>query len=439
MEDAMTYLKQLTLDLTNNGKAERQVVYNGIPARKATFKAGLVLPVHRWFRLTPSFGPDLVNEMLNAMGASASDVVFDPFSGAGTTLIECQIKGLESFGFEINPFLQFVCQTCLDWELNSEQLHKYFQEIGNKFQELDAQFVEGDLNNGKLTTPRIHDPFRWWRRDVLKSALVLKLIISQSGFPTRVQDFFTLALAGVLVPDLTNITLGRLQLHFIDRSNDDINVWATFSQHTQTMINDLAGLQKSVFRRTSYAYHADSTSEIAPRYPKSADLVITSPPYPNRYSYVWNTRPHLYFFDFFERPRQAAELDKVTIGGTWGAATSDLIKTVVIPEYPIVKEVIGPVAERIRQADNLMANYLLRYFNLLAKQLLSMERLLSRHAKLAYVVGCSRLKGVYIETDVLLAEMIEGIGLGYRVSSIERIRRRNSGKDLHESIVYAQK
>src|SRR6266849_1026243 len=77
--------------------AER-IVYNGVHVSRATFKAGLAVGVHRWFRLTPSFGPDLVREMLFALECDSSDVVLDPFAGAGTTLIECQLNGLTSYG-----------------------------------------------------------------------------------------------------------------------------------------------------------------------------------------------------------------------------------------------------------------------------------------------------------------------------------------------------
>ena len=37
------------------------------------------------------------------------------------------------------------------------------------------------------------------------------------------------------------MTLGRLQLHFIDRSRDTIDALGTFVTHAQTMIQDIAG------------------------------------------------------------------------------------------------------------------------------------------------------------------------------------------------------
>ncbi|MHB8523463.1 MAG: hypothetical protein ACYDH9_22270 [Limisphaerales bacterium] len=269
--------------------------------------------------------------------------------------------------------------------------------------------------------------------------LVLKRSIQTCDCSPAVQRLLLLALAGALVPDLTNVTLGRLQLHFIDRSRDTIDVLGTFSTKVRQIIDDLNYVHGIGHQPRAVLLHQDATSLNGFRSPKPISVVITSPPYPNRYSYVWNTRPHLYFFDFFSRPKQASNLDVQTVGGTWGTATSMLAKGIVRPTHPAVDRVAGPVVAEIRKHDNLMANYLMRYFNLLVQKIVTLVPHLSEDARLAYVVGCSRLKEVFVETDVLLGRLFEELGLGFQLVRIERIRKRNSGKDLHESIVYASR
>src|SRR5438105_11654456 len=96
---------------------EDRVSQNHIHVKKSTFLAGLSASVHRWFRLTPSFGPDLVRKMLADMETEASHTVLDPFCGAGTTVIESKMQGIRSVGFEINPLLHFVCETSTRWDL----------------------------------------------------------------------------------------------------------------------------------------------------------------------------------------------------------------------------------------------------------------------------------------------------------------------------------
>lgn len=418
---------------------EDRVSHNHIHVRKSTFLAGLSAQVHRWFRLTPSYGPDLVRTMLAEMDTEPGHTVLDPFSGAGTTLIESKIEGIRGVGFEVNPLLHFVCDTSTHWDIAPDLLTEAYQRIGQQFSAGVVKHRGQDVEQLGIELPKIHNVFRWWRRDVLKDLLILRQAINAACEEVSVRSFFRLALAGVLVPDLTNVTLGRLQLHFINRDQHDLDVWRTFDAHAKTMLADVTNIPDEKRGVPSRVIWGDSTSDDVLKVSGKVDRVITSPPYPNRYSYVWNTRPHLYMLELFENARQAADLDRKTIGGTWGTATSELMKGVVEPAYPVIANEIVPVAEQIRKDDNLMANYLVHYFNRLARQIVSQNRILADQARCAYVVGCSRLKGVYVETDVLLGKVFEGLDLGFQTDQIERIRRRHSGKDLHESIVYVSR
>jgi len=411
--------------------------YNDISVQKATFKAGLAAHVHRWFRLTPSFGPDLVREMLGELSCSKNEVVLDPFSGASTTLIECNLEGIDSYGFEINPFLYWVGKTSSNWNLDIEIINKDKARILKQFQE-QKKFIKFDnLEANELFIPPIHNPLRWWRKDVITDLLILKRAIHECSSSNENRDFFLLSLAGVLVPDLTNVTLGKLQLHFIERDKDNINVIGTYTNHLDLMISDVEDIQALNLSSESTIFNTNSVTLEGVKLNKPINCVITSPPYPNRYSYVWNTRPHLYFLDFFTTPKEASSLDKETIGGTWGTATSILGKGIVEPSFGFLENDVWDVVEDIRVDDNLMANYVMKYFNLLAEQIHAMEKLPQNNLRCAYVVGNSRIKGRYVETDTLLGNIFKS--LDYNLKSIDRIRKRNSGKDLFESIVYAEK
>lgn len=421
---------------------EEKIVYNPIPNRVATFKSGIDKQIHSWFRLTPSFGPDLVEIMLEKLHYSDDDIVLDPFSGASTTLIQCKLKNIQSIGFEINPLLFFVGKTSLNWDLDYDTLIDLLKTLEISYINQSRKLHDKDVINCGLEIPKIHNVFRWWRKDVLKELLILKSCIKTLNTTNDYRDFFLLTLAGVLVPDLTNVSLGRLQLYFIDRDEDSIDVYEVFKNHVESMVSDIKTINNEYKENAirSDLYLADATNiDSLGLSANTVDLVITSPPYPNRYSYVWNTRPHLYFLDIFDNAKQASNLDKETIGGTWGVATSHIATGIVNPEYSIIEEVVKPITDKIRLQDNLMANYVMKYFNLLAKQIVELEKIATKNIKVAYVVGNSEIKGVYVETDVLLGKIFEGLDLGYSVNEITRFRKRNSGIDLYESIVYANK
>jgi DNA methylase len=417
-----------------------RVVKIPLHVSRSTFLGGLATKVHRWFRLTPSFGPELVRKSLADMNTAPNSVILDPFAGAGTTLIQAKLEGHQAIGFEVNPLLHFVCNTSLNWSLEPTSLREQLLRIKDMVRSRQKTAKGFSFEELGLIPPPIHNVHRWWREDVLKDLLLLLDAIRVCGTASESKSFFELALAGVLVPDLTNVTLGRLQLHFIDRSSHSIHAWETFESHALRMISDLEEVEEIVpASRPGRVFHTDATNPQLPPDLPLVNRVVTSPPYPNRYSYVWNTRPHLYMLGLFHSAKQASALDLKTIGGTWGTATSVLAKGTVEPAYQVLSEVVLPVVKQIRKADNLMANYVMKYFNKLADQIAAQDPLLTADAQLAYVVGCSTIKDVYVETDVLLGKVFEGLDLGYGVSRIERFRQRHSGKDLHESTVYVYK
>jgi hypothetical protein len=167
------------------------------------------------------------------------------------------------------------------------------------------------------------------------------------------------------------------------------------------------------------------------------DVVITSPPYPNRYSYVWETRPYLYFFEIFKTPKEASDLDMISIGGTWGRATFILKDGVIKPLNKNVEDAVGGIVEKIREHSNLLANYVQKYFNDMYVHFTELSKVANDSARCAYVIGNSKIKGVEIPSDVVLAKLLECVG--FNMDKIVRIRNRLGKRGLYEAIVYATK
>src|SRR5437016_4167108 len=76
--------------------------------KAVTFQGKLDAPIHRWYRLTPSFSPTLANDIADHFGLSATDLVLDPFSGVGTVPLCMKYRGIPACSVEINPYLHFV-------------------------------------------------------------------------------------------------------------------------------------------------------------------------------------------------------------------------------------------------------------------------------------------------------------------------------------------
>lgn len=66
-------------------------------------------PIHRWFYYKEGYSPELVTNVLNRLNKIRKNmIIFDPFAGSGTTLLAAKQLGIQSSGFEINPFSSFM-------------------------------------------------------------------------------------------------------------------------------------------------------------------------------------------------------------------------------------------------------------------------------------------------------------------------------------------
>lgn len=59
--------------------------------------------LHSWLKYKEGFSASLVNILLDEMGAKVGDWVMDPFMGSGTTALVCQMRGINSIGYDIMP------------------------------------------------------------------------------------------------------------------------------------------------------------------------------------------------------------------------------------------------------------------------------------------------------------------------------------------------
>ncbi len=168
------------------------------------------------------------------------------------------------------------------------------------------------------------------------------------------------------------------------------------------------------------------------------DLVITSPPYPNRMSYIRELRPYMYWTKFIEEAREAGEMDWNAIGGTWGIATSRLNDW--IPKEQKLPELLYDTVNKILQSNSkngkILAIYVLKYFHDMHLHFSSLRHVLSNNAELHYIVGNSTFFGNRVDTAEIMAISMQS--LGYENISYEIIRKRNCNKALFEYNVSAK-
>ncbi len=169
-------------------------------------------------------------------------------------------------------------------------------------------------------------------------------------------------------------------------------------------------------------------------------MLITSPPYPNRMSYVRELRPYMYWLGFLNTGRDAGEHDWQAIGGTWGIATSRLAEwkpsgKAFIPTN--LKKSLAGIADPKNDNGKLLANYVAKYFEDMWRHMSDVGPILNQDAEVHYIVGNSTFYGTLLPVEEIFKAMLQEIGF-YDVEII-KLRKRNSKAELFEFDVTGKK
>src|SRR5574337_188306 len=406
---------------------------------ESTFVGGLEEPAHRWYKLRPSFSPFLVRYLYSKLATSDTNGLFDPFAGAGTALIEAKRIGVNSWGIEINPFLATFTKFSLDWSAGPKEIdnevHRLARQLHQAITSVEALDLYAALNLLKTQRPPIHNPLRWWREEVLKNLLAAKQILLKQDPKSLAYRLMWLTV-GTSCIEVANIKRLHPTLTFFDRSKEDIDVENILLEKLEEIAKDLVELHRIHIASPASAtiLQGDSLKASSLIRLKQSVVVITSPPYPNRYSYVWETRPHLFLMDLIKTGKEASDLDLAAPGGTWGTATSVLLKGIITPRQEYLSHLLKPIVSQLRKHDNLMANYVVKYFNMMDQHLDELGRVLPPGSRFAYVVGNSRIKGIDIPRETILANQIEAKRWG-KVDRLIIFRKRIGRRALFETAI----
>lgn len=88
--------------------------------------------LHSWLKYKEGFSANLVNTLLDEMHASVDDWIMDPFMGSGTTALVCQIRGINSIGYDIMPISNVSIQAkAAVLKYNVSEIQQMISDIEN--------------------------------------------------------------------------------------------------------------------------------------------------------------------------------------------------------------------------------------------------------------------------------------------------------------------
>lgn len=365
----------------------------------------------------------LVEQILDAAGEGA-EVVFDPFSGTGTTALCAAYRGKSGVAADINPFLI--------WLANAKA--RCYSESALALFEHAAQLAgqaAADPRTQPAQRPPISNIERWWEPPALEFLLRLKTAIDAHA--TGDATLLKVAFCRTMIR-LSNAAFNHQSMSFRAPrgapGGDEVGAMDAAAMYADDVRHIAASVGDNP-RGTAEYLLSDARDGLL-KWRGRVDLLITSPPYPNRMSYIRELRPYMYWLRFLSSGREAGELDWAAIGGTWGVATSRLSDWQARGEFapPGLAAVLKKIRAAHERNGRLLANYVERYFEDMFTHLQAVLPLLRRGATAHYIVGNSIFYGHMVPAQDYLAQQMAQLGL--RAVRVEPIRKRNSKKGLVE-------
>lgn len=394
-----------------------------------TYKFNAKTGRHGWLRLTPAYSLKIVEELIT--GHVQAKRIFDPFCGTGTTVLSAAYHGHIGVTTDINPFLVWFAQAKTA-HYSPKQISATWEACTLALELVRKQSVE------PVPAPPIHNIERWWDQKSLDFLRLLRAAIpAVTKEHSAERTLLLIAFCRSLI-ELSNAAFNHQSMSFKDGGQFDIgfdvDMACVFSEDVRFV---LSGASENPIG-DGYVVLGDSRNP-AEAVEGMFDLVITSPPYANRMSYIRELRPYMYWLGFLINGRDAGELDWTAIGGTWGIATSRLTDWKRPADY-FKSNNLSTALDQIAHADNkngaVLANYVAKYFDDMWSHFLHLTPVLDRGAELHYIVGNSTFYGTLVSTERLYAEMLAT--LGFSEIECRPIRKRNSKKELVEFDVVAR-
>lgn len=330
-------------------------------------------------------------------------LVFDPYLGSGTTLVEASIRGISSIGTDLNPLARFISKV----KTTHFNIEKTKQAIDSVLPKM-ATYSPNKVTNTDFD--RISNHTFWYSDESLYRLSYLNQIAD--NLAEEIKDFFLLCLSetvrevsftrngeykrykmsekqlSAFHPDVFNIFFRKLQ-----RNLDGLIAFNATSTDCKASIYDFnpsVGIPQSIIQE------------------KSVDMVVTSPPYGDSRTTVaygqfsrWSNE----WFNF----ENAKTLDKLLMGGT--ISKTEKFQT-------------ESIKEELEMIKNLS---LVRYYDVISflndywYSIQNVAKTVRKGGRVCYVVGNRRVKTIQINLDYFTAEMFEKCGFEHNITLVREI------------------
>ena len=354
--------------------------------------------------------PQVAGKLLDIYGVNAK-LLFDPYCGTGTSLVEANLRGINAIGTDINPLARVMAKvktTFIPIDLLDHYIFDFKEYLQN-------------YNLDDVVIPDFKNIEYWFKENTIFELSVIKSYIDNKINDENVKNFFKVAwsstIRDVSLTRNSEFKLYRMPPNQIEKFNP-----YTYKIMIDKLLNNKNNLQEYMRIKQGDAkskIYGFNTVESIPKNiipDECVDIVITSPPY-------GDSRTTVAYGQFSRLSCQwlnienATKIDKLCMGG-------GRIKTKIEFDY----EPLDNAIEVIYNQDKKRAEEVISFYKDYKLSINNVSKSVKIGGIVAYTVGNRTVKGTTLPTDEITKEFFERNGFTHIKTMIRAIPNKRMPK-----------
>ncbi|MBX3391110.1 MAG: hypothetical protein KF787_00540 [Phycisphaeraceae bacterium] len=420
------------LELSFGGDGSSKNGESDVRALGVTFQETRRHPVHRWYPYVEGFSATYVRDTLMRDGRIPKSV-YDPFGGAGTTMLTASALGVSSYYSEINPLMVFVADAktrCAHW---ARTHYERFCKTANHFtaamtkREMDRRGAHVDV----AAIDRAFPERDFFDQEHLRHLLAARDLARDIATEEPESGAILLLACAANAVGSSHMTR-RADLR--RRRSDEyqtrvVDVPASLRKSVEEMTSDILALPETMAPTTFLSPDCRMLSE---EHNEQFDFALTSPPYLNGTNYFRNTKIELWLLGLIAGETELARFRTQTICAGINDVNGGRAAARQFERVELVASKLD-VATKDRRIPALVRHY----FSDMHAMFAAVHRCLKPDARFVLDIGDSRFYGVHVPTDELLQDVAREAGFEIEHTHLlARRRSRDSSSLVQVEIVF---
>lgn len=350
--------------------------------------------------------PQVARRIIENFGKK-SKLLFDPYCGTGTSLVEANLKGIDAIGTDINPLARLIA-TAKTTKIDVQVLDLFLHDFINYFFSINFQVDRVK----SIIIPEVKNIDFWFSKSIQKKLGILRGYIENINDPA-IKNFFKVAFSET-VRETSYVKQGEFKLvrskNLKDR--EDVDVFGVMITKLSRNKQGLIQFENSCKNGSHASVYDFNTVNNVPSNiinPNSVDIVVTSPPYgDSRTTVAYGQYSRL--ANEWLGYKEANQVDNMLMGGEKRKH-----------HHVFKSELLNDVVQTVQKEDKERARDVISFYEDYEQSINHVSTTLKKNGFACYVVGNRTVKGLNIPTDEITAQLFEANGFTHLETIVRNI------------------